>query len=46
MLDLPTVNACAVATVLPLAVTPIVSAFTRKPDPAWLETIFGGETAA
>ena len=41
-----TVNACAVATVLPLAVTPIVSAFTRKPDPAWLETIFGGETAA
>ena len=41
-----TVNACAVATVLPLIVTPIVSAFTEKLDPVWLETILGGEEAA
>ena len=41
-----TVNACAVATVLPLVVTPIVSAFTRKLDPAWLDTVFGREEAA
>ena len=36
-----TVNACAVATVLPLIVTPIVSAFTRKPDPGHIALIFG-----
>ena len=41
-----TVNACAVATVLPLAVTPVVSAFTKKLDPAYLDTIFGAEEAA
>ena len=41
-----TVNACAVATVLPLIVTPVVSAFTEKLDPVWLETILGGEEAA
>ena len=41
-----TVNACAVATVLPLVVTPIVSAFTKKLDPAYLNTIFGAEEAA
>ena len=41
-----TVNACAVATVLPLIVTPIVSAFTKKPDPAYLDMIFGAEKAA
>ena len=41
-----TVNACAVATVLPLAVTPIVSTFTKKLDPAYLDTIFGTEEAA
>ena len=41
-----TVNACAVATVLPLIVTPIVSAFTKKLDPAYLDTIFGTEEAA
>ena len=41
-----TVNACAVATVLPLIVTPIVSAFTKKLDPAYLDTIFGAEEAA
>ena len=41
-----TVNACAVATVLPLVVTPIVSAFTKKLDPAYLDTIFGTEEAA
>ena len=41
-----TVNACAVATLLPLIVTPIVSAFTEKLDPVWLETILGGEEAA
>ncbi len=36
-----TVNACAVATVLPLIVTPIVSAFTKKPDQAFIAEIFG-----
>ena len=35
-----TVNACAVATVIPLIITPIVSAFTKKPDPAHIERIF------
>ena len=35
-----TVNACAVATVLPLIVTPIVSAFTKKPDPKYIEYMF------
>ena len=38
-----TVNACAVATVLPLLVTPIVSAFTKKPDPAFIAEIFDTE---
>ena len=38
-----TVNACAVATVLPLIVTPLVSAFTKKPDPAHLAMVFGDE---
>ena len=41
-----TVNACAVATVLPLVVAPVVSAFTKKLDPAYLDTIFGAEEAA
>ena len=36
-----TVNACAVATILPLIITPIVSAFTKKPDPEHVEMIFG-----
>ena len=36
-----TVNGCAVATVLPLIVTPIVSAFTKKPDPEHIAYIFG-----
>jgi len=36
-----TVNACAVATVLPMIVTPIVSCFTKKTDPKHLAFIFG-----
>ena len=40
-----TVNACAVATVLPLIVTPVVSAFTAKLDPVWLNGIFAREEA-
>ena len=36
-----TVNACAVATVLPMLVTPVVSAFTRKPDAAHIAFVFG-----
>ena len=35
-----TVNACAVATVIPLIITPIVSAFTKKPEPEFIERIF------
>ncbi len=35
-----TVNACAIATVIPLIITPIVSAFTKKPDPDFIEHIF------
>ena len=35
-----TVNACAVATVIPLIITPIVSAFTKKPDPEFIARIF------
>ena len=36
-----TVNACAIATILPLIVTPVVSAFTKKPDEAHIARIFG-----
>ena len=36
-----TVNACAVATVLPLIVTPIVSSFTKKYDEEHLSFVFG-----
>jgi SSS family solute:Na+ symporter len=36
-----TVNGCAVATVLPLIMTPIISAFTKKPDPEHIAMIFG-----
>ena len=35
-----TVNACAVATILPLIVTPIVSSFTKKMDEAHVAFIF------
>ena len=36
-----TVNACAIATTLPLIVTPIVSLFTKKMDPAHVDFVFG-----
>jgi len=36
-----TVNSCAVATVLPLIVTPVVSALTKKPDPERIAFLFG-----
>ena len=35
-----TVNGCAVATVLPLIMTPIISAFTKKPDPEHIALLF------
>ena len=41
-----TVNACAVATVLPMIVTPIVSAFTKKFDKEHIDFVFSGIKAA
>ncbi|MBE6998432.1 MAG: sodium:solute symporter family protein [Ruminococcaceae bacterium] len=35
-----TVNACAIATVLPLILTPIISAFTKKQDKAYVDRLF------
>ena len=35
-----TVNSCAVATILPLIVTPVVSALTKKPDPERIAFLF------
>lgn len=36
-----TVNACAVATVIPLIITPVVSAFTKKFDGEHMSLVFG-----
>lgn len=36
-----TVNACAIATVLPLLVVPVVNLFTKKFDPSFIKEIFG-----
>ena len=35
-----TINACAIATLLPLIVTPIVSSFTKKMDKEYVDEIF------
>ena len=35
-----TINACAVATVLPMIITPLVSSFTKKYDPEFIEETF------